>query len=125
MAATTAATTAATRAATTAATAAATIDMSKVAVIQRTDGTFQVTYNGSPLYYYITDMAPGDVNGQGVGGVWFVISPDGTPIQTSVSGTPGAGGTTTPGTSGTTTPGTSGTTTPSTGGGTPAATPTR
>lgn len=32
----------------------------------------QVTYNGHPLYTYSGDSAPGQVNGEGVGGVWFV-----------------------------------------------------
>ncbi len=44
---------------------------------QRKDGTLQVTYNGMPLYYYAADRAPGDTNGQGVGGVWYVVAPDG------------------------------------------------
>jgi predicted lipoprotein with Yx(FWY)xxD motif len=42
----------------------------------RTDGATQVTYNGQPLYYYAGDANPGDVKGQGVGGVWFVVAPD-------------------------------------------------
>lgn len=41
--------------------------------ITRDDGTMQVAYNGWPLYYFAGDSAPGDVNGQGVGDVWFVI----------------------------------------------------
>ena len=32
----------------------------------------QVTYNGHPLYTYSGDTAPGQVNGEGVNGVWFV-----------------------------------------------------
>jgi predicted lipoprotein with Yx(FWY)xxD motif len=32
-----------------------------------------------PLYRFAGDAAPGDVNGQAVGGVWFVVGPDGTP----------------------------------------------
>lgn len=44
-------------------------------VTTRKDGTQQVTYNGMPLYYYITDMQPGDTTGQDVGGVWFVVPP--------------------------------------------------
>ena len=32
----------------------------------------QVTYNGHPLYTYSGDSAPGQVNGDGVNGVWFV-----------------------------------------------------
>lgn len=35
----------------------------------------QVTYNGWPLYYFIKDKAPGDTTGQGVSGVWFVVTP--------------------------------------------------
>jgi LPXTG-motif cell wall-anchored protein len=46
-----------------------------VGVITRADGTRQVTYNGWPLYYYASDQKPGDVNGQGVKGVWFVATP--------------------------------------------------
>ena len=45
--------------------------------IERPDGDKQVTYNGRPLYNFSGDRAPGDARGQGVGGVWFVISPDG------------------------------------------------
>jgi len=39
----------------------------------RDGGDVQVTYNGQPLYYFHTDEAPGDANGQGVGGIWFVV----------------------------------------------------
>ena len=41
------------------------------------DGGMQVTLNGWPLYYFAGDMAAGDVNGQGVNDVWWVLSPDG------------------------------------------------
>lgn len=34
-----------------------------------------------PLYRFAGDSAPGDVNGQGVGDVWFAVSPDGTPVS--------------------------------------------
>jgi predicted lipoprotein with Yx(FWY)xxD motif len=34
-----------------------------------------VTFNGWPLYTFANDKAPGQVNGQGVGGVWFVATP--------------------------------------------------
>lgn len=30
-------------------------------------------YNGSPVYTFIKDTKPGDVNGDGVGGVWHVV----------------------------------------------------
>lgn len=44
---------------------------------ERTDDTTQVTYNGHLLYYFAGDEAPGDTNGQNVGDVWFVVSPEG------------------------------------------------
>lgn len=46
----------------------------------RDGGGSQVTYNGWPLYTFAGDEAPGDTNGQGVGGVWYVVSPEGDPI---------------------------------------------
>jgi predicted lipoprotein with Yx(FWY)xxD motif len=56
------------------------VDASLLGTIQRDDGSTQVTYNGWPLYYYAQDMQPGDVNGQGVGQVWYVISPTGDTV---------------------------------------------
>lgn len=50
----------------------------EVGVITGVDGAHQVTLDGRPLYTYAQDMAPGDVNGQGVGGVWWVVAPDGS-----------------------------------------------
>ena len=46
--------------------------------ITRSDGTKQTTYKGWPLYYFIKDKNPGDASGQGIGGVWFVVSPTAT-----------------------------------------------
>ena len=45
----------------------------KLGRIARQDGTSQATYNGRPLYRYGKDTKPGDVNGQNVGGTWFVV----------------------------------------------------
>jgi len=43
--------------------------------IKREDnGVEQVTYKGYPLYYFIKDKAKGDVTGQGVGNVWYIIN---------------------------------------------------
>ena len=47
----------------------------------RTDGSEQVTYNGWPLYYFAGDAAPGETNGQGISGVWFVVSPAGDAVS--------------------------------------------
>lgn len=51
-----------------------------LATITRDDGSYQVTVNGMPVYYYAKDMAAGDVVGQGVGDVWWVLGPDGNKI---------------------------------------------
>ena len=40
------------------------------------DGSAQTTYKGWPLYYYVGDYAPGEINGQGMDGVWFAAGPD-------------------------------------------------
>lgn len=51
--------------------------------IQRPDGTFQVTYNGHPLYLFVNDQA-GTTNGQGVhafGGTFNVVSTAGGPLS--------------------------------------------
>lgn len=61
------------------------IDQALLGTTERTDGTMQVTYNDWPLYYYIKDKMPGDVTGQLVGDVWFVVSPQGEMITTSSS----------------------------------------
>jgi predicted lipoprotein with Yx(FWY)xxD motif len=49
-------------------------------VIERDDGTYQVTANGMPLYYYVKDQNPHDTTGQAVGDVWWVVGPDGNKI---------------------------------------------
>ena len=46
----------------------------------RPDGTEQVTIAGHPLYFFANDEAAGDTNGQGIGGVWYVVGPDGEAI---------------------------------------------
>ena len=44
-------------------------------VVTRDDGSKQVAYQGKPLYRFATDKAPGDTNGDGVGGVWHLAAP--------------------------------------------------
>ncbi len=49
----------------------------------RNDGSRQVTYNGHPLYYYIGDHRPGEVNCQAVvefGGGWYVLDGQGNKV---------------------------------------------
>jgi predicted lipoprotein with Yx(FWY)xxD motif len=56
-----------------------------VGTITRSDGTTQATYDDFPLYYYIKDAAPGDTTGQGVGKVWYVITPTAGPLTAPAS----------------------------------------
>ena len=51
--------------------------MDRVGSITRQDGTTQATYNGWPLYYFVGDGQPGDINGQNLGQVWFAVTPEG------------------------------------------------
>lgn len=66
------------------------VDASLLGETTRTDGSVQVTYGGWPLYYYSGDGSPGDVNGQGVNGVWYVVSPAGDEVRSDAAGA-GAG----------------------------------
>ncbi len=64
----------------------------KLATIKSSNGKLQVTLNGYPLYTYAGDSGPGDVNGQNVKGVWFVVSPTGSKITGSTSQGGGSNG---------------------------------
>jgi predicted lipoprotein with Yx(FWY)xxD motif len=57
------------------------LDASKITVVDRTDGGKQVKYGNWPLYYFANDAAAGDVNGQGLNEVWYVVGADGEPIK--------------------------------------------
>lgn len=46
----------------------------------RPDGIKQQTIDCWPLYTFAGDKKPGDTNGQGVGGTWYAISPEGKPV---------------------------------------------
>lgn len=59
------------------ATAAAGTDADLLGEVRRADGSGQLTVDGWPMYRYAKDTAPGQVNGQGVGGTWFAAAPDG------------------------------------------------
>ena len=45
-------------------------------LIERADGFYQTMYEDWPLYYYAGDTKPGDTNGQGLDGQWFVVNPN-------------------------------------------------
>ncbi|WP_431957894.1 hypothetical protein [Nocardia lijiangensis] len=56
---------------------AAGIDPQLVGFIERADGSCQITIGGWPVYYFSKDELPGDLLGQGVGGTWFAVTPNG------------------------------------------------
>ncbi|GHJ55773.1 hypothetical protein [Micromonospora chersina] len=63
----------------------------KVGTVTRQDGTRQITIGGWPVYRYIGDKKPGQWKGQGVGGTWFVVDPNGKKNLTCLpTGTPKA-----------------------------------
>jgi predicted lipoprotein with Yx(FWY)xxD motif len=57
----------------------------KLTTTRRRDHTRQLVYNGHPLYAMSADTRPGEMEGQGFLGTWFVVSPAGHRI-----GEPGA-----------------------------------
>lgn len=64
-----------------------------LSAIKRPDGTDQVAINGVPLYYFAGDSGAAQTSGQGVNGVWFVVSSSGTALgapAASPAGTPKA-----------------------------------
>ncbi|RSS58442.1 SCO0930 family lipoprotein [Streptomyces sp. WAC01280] len=72
------------------------VDASRVGSLKRADGVEQVTIAGWPVYRFAKDTAPGQTNGQGVGGTWFAVTPDGKKAGAQQPGTaapaaPGAG----------------------------------
>ena len=60
------------------------VSASLLGTTKRKDGKLEVTYNGHPLYYFVTDRKPGQTTGQGVnqfGAPWWVLSPAGKEIH--------------------------------------------
>jgi predicted lipoprotein with Yx(FWY)xxD motif len=59
---------------------------SLLSVLKRSDGGRQVTYDGLPLYTY---KGSGPASGAGLtgqGGIWYLVSPKGDPIETTQPG---------------------------------------
>ena len=53
------------------------VDARAVNTVKRADGKLQLTIGGWPVYRYSGDKAAGDTTGQGVGKVWFAVTPAG------------------------------------------------
>lgn len=56
-----------------------------ISTVTRPDGTRQLAVDCWPVYWFTGDKKPGDVNGQGVKGTWFAVTPDGKKNTTPVA----------------------------------------
>jgi predicted lipoprotein with Yx(FWY)xxD motif len=54
-------------------------------------GPEQVTYAGHPLYYYAKDRKPGDLKGQGIDKIWYVLNAQGAEVKKAAPATNGTG----------------------------------
>jgi predicted lipoprotein with Yx(FWY)xxD motif len=66
------------------------VDLALVGRFTREDGTEQVTVGGWPVHTYVEDTAPGQTNGHGAGGMWFVIEAAGCRSAAPVRQAPAA-----------------------------------
>jgi len=60
----------------------------KLGTITRSDGTVQATYDGHPLYTYVSDTSPGQAKGNGLnlsGGVWHEMTVSGAIVVPTAS----------------------------------------
>jgi len=57
------------------------LDQALLGTVDNPEGFTQITYAGWPLYQFAHDRNPGDTRGQGSTGEWFLISPEGNPLQ--------------------------------------------
>lgn len=53
------------------------VDQSAIGLVKRPDGTSQLTIGGWPVYRFSGDADAGSTKGQGVGGTWFAVTPEG------------------------------------------------
>ncbi|TDV54041.1 SCO0930 family lipoprotein [Actinophytocola oryzae] len=70
------------------------VDPALVGTVLRPDGSKQVTVGGWPVYSFAKDEKPGQTNGHGFGGVWFVVEKEGckstAPVPSSPESPPSA-----------------------------------
>ncbi|MDG1818857.1 MAG: fasciclin domain-containing protein [Porticoccaceae bacterium] len=52
-----------------------------LSIINRDDNSKQAAYLGRPLYFFQSDSAPGDNNGDGVGGAWWSVDQEQVSLQ--------------------------------------------
>jgi len=63
------------------------VSASEIGVVERDDGTLQITIGGWPVYRFSKDTAPGETNGEGVSGTWFAVSPSGQKVLPAITAT--------------------------------------
>lgn len=62
----------------------------KLTTARRRDHTRQLVYNGHPLYAMDADTRPGEMEGEGFLGTWFVVSPAGHHVAEPGASSPGS-----------------------------------
>ncbi|HEX6569836.1 MAG TPA: hypothetical protein VF015_11745 [Acidimicrobiales bacterium] len=62
------------------------LDTGVFSTIRRDDGSEQLVAGKWPLYYYSGDSAPGDIKGQGSGGVWYAVGTDASLVKDAAAG---------------------------------------
>jgi predicted lipoprotein with Yx(FWY)xxD motif len=67
------------------------LDRSLFSTIQRSDGSRQLVAGQWPLYTFSGDTKPGDVNGEGSGGVWFAAGTTGKLVKSAPAAPMSAG----------------------------------
>jgi predicted lipoprotein with Yx(FWY)xxD motif len=67
------------------------IAATKLGVVKRPDGTFQVTYGGLGLYLYAGDKKAGDANGEELENSWFAVSPAAKIVKAKAAASSGGG----------------------------------
>jgi len=57
-----------------------------IGTITTAGGSKQITIDGMPVYYFAKDKQAGDILGQGVNNVWYLVSPAGEMIKSAAGG---------------------------------------
>jgi len=68
------------------------LDPAVFTLVEGAEGGQQLKAGAWPLYRFSGDSAPGDVNGQGSGGVWFAVAADGSLLKDASADGDEAGG---------------------------------
>jgi predicted lipoprotein with Yx(FWY)xxD motif len=65
---------------------------SKLGVLKRPDGSFQVTYGGLGLYLYAGDKKAGVANGEALEASWYAVSPAAKIVKEAAAASSSGGG---------------------------------